>query len=185
MTIGEFFAFVDNDPEHQYELIDGYPSMMTGGSPDHSIICNNIGRMLGNALRKSSGIVYKSDVYVQLAQENSGICPDVSVSCDQRDRHTAKAILYPCVVVEVLAPATKVRDRGLKAELYQNIPTVREILLVDTQVMRIQLYRRETNYWTIHNFTHGHKVELQSLNTQLSLAEVYEKTTLDDSFAEG
>ena len=49
MNIDEFFAFVDSDPEHQYELIDGYPSMMTGGSPDHSIICNNIGRMLGNA----------------------------------------------------------------------------------------------------------------------------------------
>lgn len=44
ITLEEFFALLESDPEHRYELIDGYPYMMTGGSPDHSIIgANEIG----------------------------------------------------------------------------------------------------------------------------------------------
>lgn len=62
------------------------------------------------------------------------------MSCDRRDQHTTKAIRYPCLIVEVLSPGTKARDRGIKADLYQNITTVQEILFVDTQIMRIQLY---------------------------------------------
>jgi Uma2 family endonuclease len=182
ISLEEFFALVESDPEHRYELIDGHPYMMTGGSPDHSIISTNLGRILGNALRKRPCVVYNSDVSVQLSQDNSCVCPDVSVSCDRRDRHAKKAIQYPSVVVEVLSPGTKIRDRGLKAELYQNVPTVQEILLVDTQVMRIQRYRREADYWTMRNFTHDHTVELTSLNVQFSLVEVYEKTTFDESF---
>ncbi len=184
ISLEAFFALVESDPEHRYELIDGYPSMMTGGSPDHSIIGNNLGRILGNSLRRRPCIVYNSDVYVQLSQENTCICPDVSVSCDRRDRYATKTIQYPSVVVEVLSPGTRVRDRGLKAELYQSISTVQEILLVDTQVMRIQLYRRETEYWTIRNFTHNDTIELTSLGIQFSVIEVYEKTTFDESFAE-
>ena len=107
MKLDEFLALVESDAEHKYELIDGYPSMMTGRSPDQAIICNNIGRILGTALRKSPCIVYNSDVYVQLAHEDSCVCPDSSVSCDPRDRHAAKTIQYPCVVVEVLSPAQK------------------------------------------------------------------------------
>jgi len=185
ISLEDFFTLVENDPEHRYEYIDGYVYMMTGGSPDHSIIGNNLGRIFGNLLRKRPCIVYNSDVYVQLSQENSCICPDVSVSCDSRDQHAKKAIQYPCVVVEVLSPGTKVRDRGLKAELYQNIPTVQEILLVDTQVMRIQLYRRETDYWTMRSFTHDDTIELTSLNVHFSVAETYEKTTFDEAFTYG
>ncbi|HEY0752946.1 MAG TPA: Uma2 family endonuclease [Ktedonobacteraceae bacterium] len=184
MSLEQFFAFVESDPDHRYELIDSYPYMMTGGSPDHSIICNNLGRILGNLLRKQPCIVYNSDVYVQLSQENSCVCPDVSVSCYRRDRRATKAIQYPSLVVEVLSSSTKIRDRGLKAELYQNIATVQEILLVDTQVMRMQLYRRETDYWTMRNFTHDHTIELTSLNVQFSLVEAYEKTTFDENFLE-
>lgn len=91
---------------------------------------------------------------------------------------------YPCVVAEVLSPGTKARDRGIKADLYQGIPTVQEILFIDTQVMRVQLYRRETEYWTMRNFTHDDTVEITSLGIQFSVAEVYEKTTFDESFAE-
>lgn len=184
MSLEEFFAFVESNPDHRYECIDGYPSMMTGGSPDHSIIGNNLGRILGSSLRKRPCIVYNSDVYVQITQDNSCICPDVSVSCDRRDRHATKAIHYPSVVVEVLSPDTRIRDRGLKVELYQNIPTAQEILLVDSQVMRVQLYRRETDYWTMRNFTNDHMIDLTSLNVQFSVVEVYEKTTFDKNFLE-
>jgi Uma2 family endonuclease len=184
ISLEEFFALVESDPDHRYEFIDGYPSMMTGGSPDHSIIGLNIASILRELLRKRPCIAYNSDVYVQLDGEENCLCPDASVSCDRRDRHATKVIRYPCVVAEVLSPGTKVLDRGLKADLYQNMPSVQEILFIDTQVMRVQLYRRETDYWTMRKFTQHDTVELTSLGVHFSVAEVYEKTTFDDSFTE-
>jgi Uma2 family endonuclease len=184
ISLEEFFALLESDPEHRYELIDGYPSMMTEGSPDHAIIGLNIASILRELLRKRPCIAYNSEVYIALDGEENCLCPDASVSCDRRDHHATKVIRYPCVVAEVLSPGTKVRDRGLKADLYQNMPSVQEILFIDTQVMRVQLYRRETDYWTMRNFTQHDTIELTSLGIHFSVAEVYEKTTFDDSFTE-
>ncbi|HVB23733.1 MAG TPA: Uma2 family endonuclease [Ktedonobacteraceae bacterium] len=184
ISLEEFFALVESDLEHRYEYIDGYPYMMTGGTPDHSIIGANMNRILGEQLRKRPCIAYNSDVYVELADKVNCLCPDVSVSCDRRDRNATKVIHYPCFVAEVLSPSTKARDRGIKSELYQDIPTVQEILFIDTQVMRIQLYRRETDYWTMRNFTQSDTIELTSVDVHFSVAEVYEKTTFDDTFAD-
>lgn len=183
IDLEEFYTLVESDPEHRYELIDGYPCMMTGGSPDHSIIGANITGILREHLRHRPCIAYNSDVYIELTDEANCLCPDASVSCDRRDRYATKAIRYPCFIAEVLSPGTKARDRGIKAYLYQDIPTVQEILLVDTQVMRIQLYRREADHWTMRNFTHNDTVTLTSLGIQFAVAEVYEKTTFDDAFA--
>lgn len=102
--------------------------MMTGGTPDHSIIGANLMRILGERLRKGPCIVYNSDVYIELADGMNCLYPDASVSCDRLDRHATKVIHKPCVVAEVLSPGTKERDRGIKPELYQNIPIVQEIL---------------------------------------------------------
>lgn len=184
MSLEAFFALVESDPEHRYEYIDGYAYMMTGGTPDHSIIGANLNRLLGERLRKRPCIVYNSDVFIELADATNCLCPDASVSCDKRDRHAVKVIHHPCVVAEVLSPGTKARDRGIKSEFYQNIPTVQEILFIDTQVMRIQVFRRETDYWTMRNFTHENKIELTSLGIEFPVAEVYEKTTFDDTFTD-
>ena len=182
MSLEEFYALLESDPEHQYEYIDGYAYMMTGGTPDHSIIEANLIRILGERLRKRPCVVYSSDVFLELADEANCLCPDASVSCDRRDYHAKKVIYYPCLVAEVLSPGTKARDRGIKSELYQNIPTVQEILFIDTQFMRVQLYRRETDYWTMRNFTQEATIELTSLGIDFPVAEIYEKTTFDDTF---
>ncbi len=185
MSLEEFYALLESDPEHRYEYIESYAYMMTGGTPDHSIIGANLTGILGGRLRKRSCLVYNLGVYIELADEANCLCPDASVSCDRRDFHAKKVIHYPRVIAEVLSPGTKARDRGIKSELYQNIPTVQEILFIDTQVMRIQLYRRETDYWTIRSFTQEATIELTSLAVEFPVAEVYEKTTFDNTFVDG
>ena len=183
ISLAEFFALIESDSEHRYEYIDGYAYMVSGGPPNHAIIGATLNRILGEQPRKRPCIVYNSDVLIELADQNC-LCPDASVSCDRRDRHAVKVIHYPCLVAEVLSPATKARDRGIKSELYQNIPAVQEILFIDTQVMRIQLYRHETDYWTMRNFTQDNTIELTSVGVHFSVAEVYEKTTFDNTFTQ-
>jgi Uma2 family endonuclease len=90
ITLEEFSALLERDLEHRYELIDGYPYMMTEGSPDHSISGANMARILGEQLRHRPCIAYNSDVYIELADEANCLCPDASVSCERRDRRAQR-----------------------------------------------------------------------------------------------
>ncbi|MGH2638417.1 MAG: Uma2 family endonuclease [Rhabdochlamydiaceae bacterium] len=179
MSVEEYFQLRESDPDHHYEYINGEVFLMTGGSPRHSAIGANMCRILGNLLEEGPCIVYNSDACVQLSEEQY-VCPDATVSCDPRDyddEDSAKTVQHPRFVVEVLSPGTKARDRGIKAELYQEHPTIQEFLLVDAEFPKVQLYRRESNNrWTIYILNMNDEVELASLGVRFPVANLYRKT---------
>jgi Uma2 family endonuclease len=174
----EYVAILENDPEHRYEYLDGYVYMMTGDSPDHAIISNNIGRILGNALQGRRCIVYSSDLYVELA-DNNRVCPDATVSCDPRDRGSQDAVRYPSLIVEVLSPSTEARDRGKKSLHYRACPTIQEYLLVSADSCLIEVFRREKNgFWLLSTLGCDDTVQLHHLGIDFSVAEVYQNTSI-------
>ena len=183
ISLEEFLALVESDPEHRYEYIDGYAYMMTGGSPDHAIIGSNLNRILSDRLRRRPCIVYDSDAAFQLPGKER-LYPDLSVSCDRRDRNADKVIQYPCLIIEILSPGTRARDKGIKADLYQECTSIQEILFVETRIMRLQLYLRENDEWRIRNFAHDSTIELTSSGIRFPVAEAYEKTSFDEHFPE-
>lgn len=171
-------AILEKDPEHRYEYLDGDVYMMTGGSPTHSIIGGNMVRLLGNLLEGRRCIVYNSDLYVELA-ENYRVCPDVTVSCDSRDRGAKDAIHYPSLIVEVLSPSTEAQDRGRKALAYRASQTIQEYLLISSETPVIELVRREKNgFWTLYTLRPDDIVDITSLSIRFPVAKAYENTVL-------
>lgn len=178
LTLEEYFALLEKDPEHGYEYLDGRVYMMTGGSPDHSIIGSNMNGMLRDLLKGRRCIVYNSDVYFQIS-ENYRVCPDVAVSCDPRDRGAQEAIHYPSLVVEVLSPTTEARDRGEKSLQYRSCPSIQEYLLVNAQFPIIELIRREKHgFWALYTLRPGELVELTSLGIHFPVEDAYQDTSL-------
>ena len=186
VSLQEYAAILERDPEHRYEYLDGDVNMMTGESPDHSIIGSNVIRILGNLLQGRRCIVYNSDVYVELA-ENSRVCPDVTVSCDPRDRGAKDAVHYPSVVVEVLSPTTEARDRGKKSLLYRSGETIQEYLIVNADAPIIELFRREKNhFWTLYTLRQNDTVELTSLTIHFPVMDAYQNTSfVEEASSEG
>lgn len=185
VNLEEYFAILEQDPEHRYEYLDGEIYMMTGGSPDHSIIGSNIGRILGNLLQGRRCIVYNSDLYVELSA-NYRVCPDVTVSCDARDRGAQDAIHYPSLVVEVLSPSTEALDRGKKSLQYRAHQTIQEYLLISAESPIIELFRREKkDFWSLYTLTPGDTVELTSLHVRFSVSDVFQNTSILDREDEG
>ena len=176
----EYFALLESDLEHRYEYLDGYIYMMTGGSPDHAIIGSNLGRILGNLLQGRRCIVYNSDLYVELSDEYR-VCPDVTVSCDPRDRGAKDAIRYPSFVAEVLSPSTEANDRGKKSLQYRACPTIDEYLLVDSESPTIEVFRREKKgFWTLYTLHPGDDIFLPNLGVHFPVDEVYQNTSFVD-----
>jgi len=178
ISFEEYLALLQKDPDHGCEYLAGRVYMMTGGSPDHSIIGSNANGILRELLRGCGCIVYNSDVYFQIS-EKYRVCPDVTVSCDPRDRGAQDAIRYPSLVVEVLSPATEARDRGEKSLQYRSCPSIQEILLVNAQFPIIELFRREKRgFWTLYTLQSDDTVELTSLGIRFSVTDVYQDTSL-------
>lgn len=178
VSFEEYLALLEKDPEHGYEYFNGRVYMMTGGSPDHSIIGSNINAILKNLLRGRRCIVYNSDIYFQVS-EKYRVCPDVAVSCDSRDRGAQDAIRYPSFVAEVLSSGTEARDRGEKSLEYRACPSIQEYLLISSALSIIELFRREKHgFWALYTLGIEDSVELTSLGLQFSVADVYQDTSL-------
>ncbi len=183
MGVREFLELRADDPDHRYEYIDGEIYMMTGGKKGHALIGSNICGILRGLLRDKPCLVFNSDACVQLS-EDCYVCPDATVSCDQRDRNDDDELFVrsPCLVVEVFSKGTKAHDRGTKVPLYQDHPSIQEFLLVDSESPRAQLYRRDRDsgkLWTIHILNLEDTVELESLGVSFPVTEIYEKTRFD------
>lgn len=85
-------------------------------------------------------------------------------------------------MAEVLSPGTKALDRGIKADKYQSIPSIQEILFIDTQIMRVQLWQCQPDCWTMRNFVQGDTIQLRCADIHFTVEEVYEKRLLTRRF---
>jgi Uma2 family endonuclease len=177
MSFEEYLTLVEQDPEHAHEYLNGRVYMMTGGSPDHSIIGSNLNSLLQTFLRGYRCIVYNSDVYVQLSEQYR-VCPDVTVSCDPRDRGAQDVIRYPSLVAEVLSPTTEARDRGQKSLQYRACPSIQEYLLLSSEFPLVEVFRRERQgFWSLYTLGLNDTVELNSLTIRFPVADVYQNTS--------
>lgn len=122
LTPEEYFAWEEQQLE-KHKLIDGQVYAMTGGSVNHSRIAIRFTTMFDTHLDASSCITGNSDLRVNIVGTNNYIHPDVSVTCDDRDKSTTQYITYPCLIVEVLSKTTEAYDRGGSSECIKITPS--------------------------------------------------------------
>jgi Uma2 family endonuclease len=81
----------------------------------------------------------------------------------------------PILIIEILSPSTERSDRRLKLPAYQNLQSVREIMLIDADTYHAELYRRENDHWGI-DLVRGAEAALSliSIDLRISMSELYE-----------
>lgn len=152
------------------------------GTFNHATIKSNIQRILWGPLRGGKCRVYSSDIKVYIAKERY-FHPDVTVTCDPRDRGAGDLLQSPRLVVEVLSPSTELKDRTWKLQNYTAHPTIEEYLLVSSQALKIELYRKEHDKWVYSAFGVNDDIDLASLGVHFSVAEAYEGIDPEEDFA--
>ncbi len=178
-TPEEYFAWEEQQLE-RHEYIDGEVYAMTGGTINHSDIAGNFLALLKSHLRGSGCKTLNSDARINILESNNYVYPNLSVTCDDRDKTTPQYITYPCLIVEVLSPSTEAYDRGNKFKLYRRNPCLRDYVLVDSDKMAIDLYRKDdAGNWYILNYEAGDSIELKSVELIFSIEQVYEDIGFD------
>ncbi len=184
MSVEDYLVLNRNSKDARYEYLDGELRMLAGGSPDHSIIIANLTAAIKGSLKGSQCRVYNSDLQLRLSEKRY-VFPDVTISCDERDRNQKEMIRHPRVVVEVLSPTlalrnegTEATDRGKKAAYYRACPTIQEYVMVDSEEIFVEVHRREEERWTINTFEPGDTITLESFGIQFPIEDAYEGSSL-------
>ncbi|MEH2296354.1 Uma2 family endonuclease [Nostoc sp.] len=179
LTPEEYFAWEEQQLE-KHEYINGQVYAMGGRSVNHSRIAIRFTTMFDTHLDTSSCITGNSDLRVNIAETSNYTYPDVSVTCDDRDKTTTQYITYPCLIVEVLSKSTEAYDRGGKFRMYQNNPVFKDYLLVSSTAIEIDLYHKnDAGDWLIINYKAGETIELKSINLNFPIEQVYRGLTLE------
>jgi Uma2 family endonuclease len=178
-TPEEYFAWEEQQLE-RHEYIDGEVYAMSGGSINHSDIAGNFLSLLKIHLRGSGCKTLNSDCRVNIVESNDYVYPDLSVTCDERDKVTTQYITYPCLIIEVLSPSTEAYDRGDKFALYRRSPILQEYILVSANKVKVDIYRKnERDRWEIFNYTAGDSIELESIDLTFQIEQVFEEVTFE------
>ncbi|MEB3233025.1 MAG: Uma2 family endonuclease [Leptolyngbyaceae bacterium] len=180
LTPQEYFEWEDQQ-ELRYEYFDGDVFAMTGGSLPHADIALNIASILRAHLRGRCK-VRNSDAKVGITDDGPFVYPDVSVTCDKRDRTAQQFSRYPCLIVEVVSPGTEAYDRGGKFGLYRRLETLKEYVLVGSLAKTVEVFRRnDEGGWIFIPYGEGADIELTSVGVTVSMDEVYEDVVLEVS----
>lgn len=129
------YVALPDDPRH--ELILGRLYVSPSPIYLHQAIVGQLLLMLDQVARRLAGFVAMAPLDVHLA-DHSVVQPDLLlVTHDRRQILKDWVEGAPDLVVEVLSPSTRDRDRGEKLRLYAS-SAVREIWLVDPEARQIE-----------------------------------------------
>ncbi|MBD2233057.1 Uma2 family endonuclease [Phormidium tenue] len=165
--------------ELRYEYFDGDVFAMAGGSLPHADIALNIASLLRSQLRGRCK-VRNSDAKVGITDNGPFVYPDISVTCDDRDRTAQKFSRYPCLIVEVISPSTEAYDRGGKFALYRRLETLQEYVLVGSESKTVEIFRRDAQgNWMFIPHQENDEIQLTSVGVTVSMAEIYADVVLE------
>lgn len=176
-TPQDYFAWEELQQE-RHEYFDGEVYAMAGGTLVHADIALNIATIVKQNLADGCK-VRNSDAKVGISEKGPFTYPDVSVSCDDRDRTAQQFIQFPCLIVEVLSPSTEAYDRGGKFRLYRQLTSLQEYVLVSSETQSVEVFRRlGSGRWELTIYNEGDTVTLESIGLTISLEAFYQNVIL-------
>ena len=168
------------DGEHisdiKHEYIDGEVYAMSGASANHNRIAGNLYRKLGNHLDNQPCQPYTSDMKVKIGSKF--FYPDVLVDCSNLSG-SSYFTESPTLLVEVLSKSTRQIDEKLKRQLYTQIPTLQEYVLIEQDFVDVEIIRRRTGWQSEHYFL-GEDVTLDAVDLTVSVEDIYYRVDNSD-----
>ncbi|HEY0837314.1 MAG TPA: Uma2 family endonuclease [Azospirillum sp.] len=171
MTVEEFLVW-DDGTDTRYELIRGEPVAMAPPGGPHSALAGALTVRIGVRLRPPCRIY--SEAGIRFADRNDlYFQADIAVSC--RPLAEGKGgVPDPTLIVEVLSPSTTRHDAREKLPLYRQIPSVQEILLIDSTRRRAEMWHREGDAWRVQDIIGDGALRFHSLDVEIAMADLYE-----------
>lgn len=179
-SLQEYYR-IERDAEEKSDWCDGEIYNLSGGTTNHSRIKSNLMRELGLLLKGKPCEPLDSDQRLRIPGTELCTYPDAAVYCDPIEydpeddhRHTAT---NPTAIFEVLSDSTESYDRGIKAERYHLLPSLRAHILISQHSPRVEIFERQEDGSWLFRDVRGleSSIRVSSIGVTLSFAELYER----------
>ena len=188
VTLEEYFE-QERTAQDRHEYLNRELFAMAAGTTAHAIITLNVGGELRERLKSRDCTAYNGEMRIRTAPAGLYSYADAVVSCGEAQVEN-DTLLNPVVIVEVLSKSTASYDRGVKFELYRQIPSFREYLIVAQDRPYVEHHVREnagSRVWIMREYTDLEDViTLGTIDVRLPLTDIYAKvrfSTSADSYA--
>ena len=184
LTIDEFLAISWPDGQ-RHELVEGHVVAMAPPMRAHSVLIINLAVAIRPVLARTCDVLIEAGV-ISPARAHTYYQADLLVTCEPPTPRQ-RTIHAPILIVEVLSPSTQALDRNRKLPDYRHMPSVQEIVLVDSEQMHVELYRRfEATRWLSEILRDpGDLLHLDSVGLDLALADLYRRVVFPPEEAAG
>ena len=178
MTVEEFEHWVP-EPDLEgwrWQLIDGTPVGMAPTSNAHGAIQSRTSTIIDMHLQKLGRciVITTPGVIPKKRSKINQLVPDLGVSCADQPM-TDNTIRAPILLVEILSPSNEGITRG-NVYAYQTIPSVQEILVLNSRKVAGTLHRRDgQGEWPDDpdELDAQSTVELRCIDLKVALAAFY------------
>ncbi|MCY7357748.1 MAG: Uma2 family endonuclease [Rudanella sp.] len=180
---------LEREADFKSEYIDGEiiplnqdtRNNIAGGSVNHNRIEDNVYGEFYIHLRGKGCRGFTSDQRVNVPTNSLYSYPDIVVVCGPNQYHDdhRDILTNPMLIVEVLSPSTGAFDRGEKFALYRHSPTFTEYLLIDSEKIRAEVFRKHAEgFWFLASEADqpDGTIELTSIGLTLNMAVAYAET---------
>jgi len=166
----------------KHEYVGGVVHAMAGAKNRHNTIALNCSGFLLAKLRGKSCQPFNSDTKVRIVFSDHVrfYYPDAMVVCQSNpdEDHFQD---QPVVVVEVLSESTRRTDLGEKRDAYLSLPSLKVLLLVESESRGVVVYRRKKEGgFSIEQYVEG-VIPLPEVGAQLALDELYERVRFGEA----
>ena len=183
MTVEEFIPWAERQHGVIYELVDGRPRAQDGPSATHGSVHANVAAMIHAHLRQhrpGCRLVLTPGIRPHLAATWNHRIPEMAVTCTP-SKPDVRDIENPTLIVEILSPSNRA-DTWSNVPLYATLPSVLEIVLIESMRVGAQVLRRGANGVWPENPTQIDPVvgiALDSIGLVMPMVELYRDTHLE------
>jgi Uma2 family endonuclease len=173
MTVDEFLAWSEQQPDDRYELVDGKIIAMTRDTVQHNLTKFAACRALYDAVRaaKLPCTTFIDGVGVTINERTLRI-PDVVVHCGDAPAPNAMTVGNPIIVLEVVSPSSERDDTETKLVDYFSLSSVRHYLIVVSGRRAVVHHRRNERGSIDTRILHDGEITLEPPGMTLPVVEL-------------
>lgn len=171
-TYADYLSWPDKE---RWEIIGGQAyNMSPAPIPLHQRVSGKIFFLLESKLKKKKCTPFYSPIDVVLSDEDI-VQPDILVICDPKKIGDKNIKGTPDIVFEILSPATSLKDKREKKQLYEKFG-VKEYFIVDPEGNTVEQFILENKkYLPSKVFGFDNHLTIQTLDSlKLKLSSIFE-----------
>jgi Uma2 family endonuclease len=168
--------------EEKHEYYDGYVIAMSGASLKHVQLASNLNAEIGTYLKGRECQFLTNEMRVVTPGRDTYTYPDATIVCGEPKLEDDQfdTLLNPSVIFEIWSPSTKKHDTGYKLIYYQNIPSLKEYIMIDAAKRFVQVVRKQPDgAWRFNDITETTSIlQIHTIDFNILFDDLYRNTGL-------